>query len=258
MPEEASQVEDVGVETSEVTESTGTETTTEETATQTISFAEEGSDLAAINLDGLREKYGEAHPELVEFAKSLQGDYTQKTQLAATERRALDTWATQLQEQHDAKMAQLDPSNLPNFENLTPEQTAQWLISNIVDQVKPMIQQELGPMQDQIQAQQYDKDIGDLVGQHPLLDDPMVRAAAADIAGQGLTPENALKAAAFDQLMADNTKLKNTQTKKTASAISQAGVSETGVTTKATDQKGMSWADAKAEAIRKMEAGELQ
>ena len=254
--EEASQVGDVGVETGEVAESTGTEATTE-TADDTTSFVDEGSDLAAINLDGLREKYGEAHPELVDFAKSLQGDYTKKTQEAAGIKRAYDQYAQQLQTEHDAKMAQMDPSNLPNFDTLSPEQTAQWLVQNITDNLKGQIDQRIGPMQDQLQASQYDQQISALEQANPLFADEMIRSAAADVAGQGLTAETAFKAAAFDRLTAENTKLKNAAKTKTAGAIGQAGVSATDVSTKPTAQKGMSWPEVKKEMERRESAGEL-
>jgi hypothetical protein len=154
-------------------------------------------------------------------------------------------------------MAQLDPSNLPNFESLTPEQTANWLVQNITENLQSQIDQRLGPVQDQIQAQQYDRVIQELVSEDPLFDDPMVRAGAAEIAGKGLTPDAALKAAAYNQLKAENAKLKAAQTKKTASAISQAGVSASDVAQKPTDGKPMTWDEAKAAIKAKMAAGEL-
>lgn len=264
--EEASQVEETVAETGEVVESADVSTTTDgegggEVVETTLELGDGTLEGTHANLDTIRETLKNIDPAVatqVESAiRSVYGDYTQKTQEAAAIKRAYEEYAVQKDQEHQERMAQFDPSALPNFDNMEPADTMNWLLSEIDRRNQASIDQRIGPMQDQVAASAMDRELDTLYQQNPQFDDELLKTKVGQIAGEGLTPQTAFMAADYQRVVAENTKLKNAQTKKTAGAISQAGVSATDVSTRETGKTGSSWEEAKANAIRRFEAGEL-
>ena len=253
MEEPVSQVEETVVEDSTELATTTTDTEVSGEATPAMDLG--STDLSKVNLDSIRDML-KSHPDIADavsgYAKSLQGDYTRKTQDLAVNQKALTEYVAQFNKE---KQAQTD-ENLPDFNQMDDKGIIEYMDSRADDRAKRLIQESLGPLQQQMNVREYESEISALEKGDPNLSRALEQEVR-DIAINGLTTETAFKAAAYDHVKSQLDKLTGEKKQSTATAINQTGLGESGVTMKSTVEPKRNFEEIKAIMQQRIEAGEF-
>lgn len=251
MPEEPTVTEEVA-EGEVSVEDTGVDEAQAETS------EEESVEIGNVSLDDITD------PQSRQFAKQLQGSYTQGMQANAEQRKAMEarekalssygeTLQQQAAELEKGKASTVAPLDWDNASN---EDISNWVLQGI----RTEVDQAVAPVQEQFNVINYGREVDRLKDSRELfkemLDTPEGQAKAADIASHGLTVETVLKAMAFDDM---ETKLSQQAKDKTKAKATLAGQTQTTATTTPTTEppKKLGVSEAVASVLADIKSGKL-